>query len=693
MYSHKDIRVLIAEDNLAVSTMLKVTLEKRGYTIVGEAANGSQAVEMTQSLRPDVVLMDIIMPHMDGIKATQQIHASCPTPVVMLTAYEMEELVTRSSKVGVGAYLVKPPNIYDIERAITIAMARFEDMMKLRRLNAELRARDKERRVATQLKLICGIVQRISPIVRLDDLLPRMAHLIQETFGYDNVRISLVEANGDERITKVAGGPLSKSSDPRSHLKIEWEEAADRAAHNGPPLLVNDAGHDPSRGPWPGPKGARSELTVPIRLHEKMIGVLNVQRSKPDVFGQEDRFLLQTLADRLGVAIENARLYQQTDEKLQARMRELGALHAIARAINQPFDLRELLQLALDSAIELTGMDSGGIFLCDPSTNEVFLSAYRGWSPELAHAVSHTRADLDLMPRLFQSVLMVDDKLPEVTKECRAAIEKEGLRSVLSTPLKTQSPLGVMSVTSHHVRASASEELEWLAAIGYQVGVAVDRANLQARELRAAVLEERQAMARQMHDDIAQTLSYLGLRMDNLMGGSILAHNQEEQAELEEIRSAIEDAYERVRSSIIRLQGEIPEQFNLSVALRRRIREFEEQAGCRTEFQVDPDYLLRLSPAIAFQAAYIVQEALTNVRKHAGADTVRVTLCGREDGMVEIAVQDNGRGFDLDGNPRAGQGNFGLRFMRERAERAGGRLEIESRPGQGTRVVVSLPTS
>jgi AmiR/NasT family two-component response regulator len=138
MTSRKDIRVLIVEDDALVSEMIQGLLEEMSYVIVGRAVNGSQAIGMTQSTRPDVVLMDIKLPDMDGIEATRRIHESCPTPVVVLTAYDTPELVERASVAGVGAYLVKPPDADEIDRAITIAMARFEDLMELRRLNAEL---------------------------------------------------------------------------------------------------------------------------------------------------------------------------------------------------------------------------------------------------------------------------------------------------------------------------------------------------------------------------------------------------------------------------------------------------------------------------------------------------------------------------------------------------------------------------
>lgn len=159
MNRHKNIRVLIADDDALVGEMIWGTLEDIGYQVIGKAMDGQQAIEMAEKLRPDVILMDIEMPNLDGLEATHQIYDHCPTPVVVLTAYETQELVTHASEVGVGAYLVKPPNALEIERAITIAMARFDDLLKLHQLNAQLRSRNTELQQAlAQIKTLSGLL-------------------------------------------------------------------------------------------------------------------------------------------------------------------------------------------------------------------------------------------------------------------------------------------------------------------------------------------------------------------------------------------------------------------------------------------------------------------------------------------------------------------------------------------------------
>jgi AmiR/NasT family two-component response regulator len=159
----QDIRVLLVEDDYLAGEMIKEILAETGYSVLGRATDGSQAVEMMNNFaedgRPDVILMDVEMPHMDGIEATRLIQEKYPTPVVMLTAYETPELVELASQAGAGAYLVKPPRQSDVERAIIITMARFDDMVELRRLNTELHDRNEELESAlSKIETLSGLL-------------------------------------------------------------------------------------------------------------------------------------------------------------------------------------------------------------------------------------------------------------------------------------------------------------------------------------------------------------------------------------------------------------------------------------------------------------------------------------------------------------------------------------------------------
>lgn len=155
------IRVLVAEDNQVVAETIKVALQEIGLNMVGLAVTGVEAVDMTISLRPDVVLMDIEMPELDGLEATRQIQKQQPTPVVVLTAHEGDDLIDKAGEVGASAYLSKPPQAKEIERAIIMAMARHDDLMECWRLNRELDEALKEIKELQGILPICSSCKKI----------------------------------------------------------------------------------------------------------------------------------------------------------------------------------------------------------------------------------------------------------------------------------------------------------------------------------------------------------------------------------------------------------------------------------------------------------------------------------------------------------------------------------------------------
>ncbi len=182
MKTSKPLRVLIVDDDPVVCRLVKAMLESIGHEVVGVAVDGHQAVARAAALAPGVILMDVSMPGMDGLEATRQIQAVCPVPVVLLTALDDLELVERAGEAGVGAYVVKPPRVPELARAISIAAARFSDWMKLRRLNEDLG------RALAQVK-------------RLRGLLPICAHCkkIRDDAGYwHGVEVYIKEHTGAE---------------------------------------------------------------------------------------------------------------------------------------------------------------------------------------------------------------------------------------------------------------------------------------------------------------------------------------------------------------------------------------------------------------------------------------------------------------------------------------------------------------
>jgi two-component system sensor histidine kinase/response regulator len=152
MMRDREIRVLVVEDEAVVNELVQNQLVRLGYTVCGTAFDGSEAVALVCEFEPDVILMDLQMPDPDtgrddtlaGLRAAYEIQERCPTPIILLTAHESDELVRMATEAGIGAYLVKPVMANNLDRAIIVALARFRDLMELRRLNADLRSRNEE---------------------------------------------------------------------------------------------------------------------------------------------------------------------------------------------------------------------------------------------------------------------------------------------------------------------------------------------------------------------------------------------------------------------------------------------------------------------------------------------------------------------------------------------------------------------
>jgi len=138
--SGRKTKVLIAEDDSLVADLIESQLETIGCAVVGKASDGLQAIEKASLLDPEIVLMDIEMPGLDGLEATRRIQESKPRPVVLLTAHDSPDLLERAGDVGVGGYIVKPTSPQELDRTLAIALARFGDLAELRRLNGELRS-------------------------------------------------------------------------------------------------------------------------------------------------------------------------------------------------------------------------------------------------------------------------------------------------------------------------------------------------------------------------------------------------------------------------------------------------------------------------------------------------------------------------------------------------------------------------
>jgi len=235
------------------------------------------------------------------------------------------------------------------------------------------------------------------------------------------------------------------------------------------------------------------------------------------------------------------------------------------------------------------------------------------------------------------------------------------------------------------------EDEELLTMFATQAAIAIENARLYEQVQALAVATERERIAREMHDGLAQVLSYVNAKTQAVQ--ELLQTGQVEpaQAQLQQLQEAAQEVYADVREAILGLRTTIGKGRGLFPVLEEYLQRFTEQAGVQTELTISPGIsAFSFDPRAEIQLMRIVQEALTNVRKHAQAGRAWVRFVANG-AWAEVTIEDDGRGFDPNNPRRSAWPCFGLQTMRERAEAAGGSLEVESRPGKGTHVRARIP--
>jgi two-component system nitrate/nitrite sensor histidine kinase NarX len=246
-----------------------------------------------------------------------------------------------------------------------------------------------------------------------------------------------------------------------------------------------------------------------------------------------------------------------------------------------------------------------------------------------------------------------------------------------------------MTIYAKRPHAFKTTDQEFLVLVGRQIGVAIENAQLYARTRELAVTEERNLIARDIHDGIAQNLAYLNLETKKLE--TLLKGNSplEALSELDQIRQVINDTYEDVRELLVDFRTKVKEDQDFLAVLSDYAQDFSQRTGIQVHLHNSSGGLV-LTSTVQVQLFRIVQEALSNVRKHASAKQVDVSLSVTR-GVLEIHVQDDGRGFDSKALLEQKQPRMGLEIMRERIVGLHGKLDLESRPGGGMTVRVAVP--
>ena len=418
-------------------------------------------------------------------------------------------------------------------------------------------------------------------------------------------------------------------------------------------------------------------VDVPLATGTALVGQLRLEfAGEPDTGAIPER-VLQNIGHQLACAIQMGQLI----DDLRRKRRETAALYDVALQVTSRFALSDILGTIVRHARVLLEVDEAIICLSDAASHSLREARLVEWQNMVGEGmVCYAPGDDPISMR------------HEGARPGFCPVRSSPLWGASAqAPLRTEdTALGNLWGGRRQPRPIARAGLDLLAGMADLAAIAVVSARLREGERQSAILAERERIAREMHDSLAQVLATSHLRLRALEERPEVRALPGVQTEIMALGDLTHDAYRDVREAILGLRESSRADRHLFESLRIYLEKYSRQSNveARLEGAVEGDPQLPLGAEI--QVIRVIQEALTNVRKHSGARhaVVRVTS---DPAGVTLTVEDDGRGFDPNTEMIKRDESFGMRTMRERMELVGGTLSVHSAPGQGTRVTAGVP--
>lgn len=377
-------------------------------------------------------------------------------------------------------------------------------------------------------------------------------------------------------------------------------------------------------------------------------------------------------------------------ERLERQNRELEALHRAAIDIYGELALDTVLEKVVGQACRLLDARYGAISVID-ERNRIEQFVTSGVSDERRRRIGDPPVGHGLLGVVLNQGQRL--RIPDVASDPRSYGFPEHhppMSSLLAVPIACKSPFrGNLYVADKTTAAEFSvEDEETLVRFAIEAAIAIDNAHLHERLRHLAVAEERALLAREMHDGMAQVLAYVNTKAQAVKSFLERGRSNEAAEQLDQLAAAAREVYSDVREGILALRSQPLRGGVFNEVLEEFVVRWREQSGVEVELDLERE--LEVPASVELQLLRIIQEALSNVRKHSGADAAAVTV-RREGDRIVAAVRDDGVGFDPELKRSSAGPRFGLAIMRERAEGVGGTMQLVSSVGQGTVVAVELP--
>ena len=566
----------------------------------------------------------------------------------------------------------------EMEGELFVLTRAFNHMVRqLRESYGELEQRVSDR--TEELTVLNSIAAIMSSSLVLDEILDDALAKALEAFDFESGAIFVSEPQGGDLQIAVHRGLSDNFREQVSRGLLSG-----RVARTLEPLFIDDLKEFDDAPEVVLAEGYRAVASVPLLSKGVLEGVLTIASMHSYQFDESNVALIGGIANQMGVAIENSRLYENEHHRAE-QFRVIGE---VSRQITSILDIDELLR-------EITRLvaDAFGYYIVHIGLIEdaglVFRGQAAGDRPHPYDYISPVRLELDAQG-ITTWVASHGEPLmiPDVSEDSRY-LNVQGMpeiRSELALPVRGRGELiGVLDIESDRLNAFEEDDIAILQSLANQAGIAIQNAKLYEQARQFAVLEERQRLARELHDSVTQEI--YGVTMFAEAAGRLLAQGDKAQAvdHLRDLQASAQEALAEMRLLIYELRPPVLEQIGLEGALQARLEAVEGRSGLDTSFTSEGKF--DLGREVQENLYSIAREALNNSLKHAHASSLKVKLVA-VGSIVRLEISDDGIGFDTNGD--RSEGGLGIRGMEERAEQIGARLSINSQSGEGTSIVVEV---
>jgi two-component system nitrate/nitrite sensor histidine kinase NarX len=416
-------------------------------------------------------------------------------------------------------------------------------------------------------------------------------------------------------------------------------------------------------------------IDVPLSTGTSVVGRLQLHlpegAAEPDLLASAT---LHNIGHQLAASIQIGQFVVD----LKRRQREGHGMYSVLLQISNQADLADILADIVRHARELLGADEAAMCLNETSSRAIQLDVPAAVAPALIDGTICVSGTADRFVARH-----------ERAPSCKVRFAAD-IGPTLEVPIRSpDGPLGDIWLGRRSEAAFTDRDRQFLATLSDLASIAIASARMREGERQGAIVAERERIARELHDSLAQILGVAHLRIVALGSRPELAAAPKALAELADLATLTEEAYRDVREAILGLREASRVDRGFIESLEAYLEKYSHQSGIPATLETTLDGELALPPRSELQIIRVIQEALTNVRKHGAATSVAVRISDGPEGTT-IVIADDGHGFDV-AETLLGREGFGLHTMRERMELVGGTLTIDSALGRGTRIIAMMP--